>query len=398
MCAKSLNNKLYTIEDKETDLESFKIQFEEIADSINDPRSKDNQSYSLFVLIAIIFCAILGNANSITAIHQYAISKKQWLSRWLDLSRGVPSYNTFWWLLNRLNPIETEKLFRQWVENLSEKTLEDIISIDGKRIRGASKRSPKSLLHIVSAWSSCRGVVLGQVKTEEKSNEIIAIPELIDSLDINGATITIDAIGCQKKIAKKIKNKGGEYLLMVKNNQQNLSDEIQNYFEQAQAINFEGINYDYFKIDEKGHGRKEQREIYVVSDIDWLPVKKEWEGLSCIVMLKSFREIGGKISEEKRYYITSLAPMAERIAKAARSHWNIENKVHWILDVNFLEDASQVSLGHSAENLSIIRRLCLNALKLDLDKKKSLQGKRRLAGWNDDYMASILKLMTIKSF
>lgn len=236
------------------------------------------------------------------------------------------------------------------------------------------------------------------MKTETKSNEITAIPELIQNLDTKGATITIDALGCQKEIAKVIVEREASYVLMVKDNQPTLHDEIRNYFNQAENIGFEGVLYDSYTKEEKGHGRKERREIYVTDDIDWLPMKEEWARLKSIVMVKSFRAVKGIISEEKRYYISSLAPFAERIARAARVHWSIENKVHWVLDVDYHEDLSQVSTGNVAENFSILRRQSLNVIRLDPDKKKSLKGRREMAGWNDEYMAYLLGLAAIKKF
>jgi predicted transposase YbfD/YdcC len=241
-------------------------------------------------------------------------------------------------------------------------------------------------------------LILGQLKTETKSNEITAIPELLDTIDIKGAVISIDAIGCQKAISKKIIEKEADYLLMVKDNQPTLHDEIRNFFEQAEKIKFEGVSHDSFITEDKGHGRNERREVYVSDDIDWLPMKNDWMGLKCVVMLKSFRTLNGVISEENRYYITSQPPVGERIARVVRSHWGIENKVHWILDVGFQEDLSQISTGHAAENFSIFRRMSLNVIRLDPNKKTSLIGKRQCAGWDDEYMAYLLGLAAIKSF
>lgn len=400
MNAKGIKQESYDDDAKETDLEEFRSYLEKIIHPIQDPRAKDNQKHSLFTLIAIIFCAIVGGANSISAIYRYASSKKKWLMTWLDLVDDVPSYDTFWWLLVRLDPSQTEVLFRKWSNTLSKDEVEDLIAIDGKRVRGASnkKNQPDSLLHIVSAWSSGRGLILGQLKTETKSNEITAIPELIQSLDIEGSTITIDAIGCQKEIARAIIEKKADYVLMVKDNQPTLFDEIQNYFEQAESLEFEDVPHNAFVKEEKGHGRQERREVYATDDIDWLPMKEEWIGLKSIIMLKSFRTLNGITSEERRYYISSLLPLAERVARAVRSHWGVENKVHWILDVDFHEDLCQLSTGHAAENFSILRRLSLNVIRLDPDKKKSLKGRREIAGWDNDYMEYLLGLAAIKKF
>lgn len=400
MCAKGIKDEPYDEESRSADLQQFKNHLEEISHLIDDPRVQDNQKHSLSELVAIIFCAIVGGANSISAIHRYAKAKKKWLVLWLDLEDGIPSYDTFWWLLVRLDPAEIEALFRKWSSSLCKEEIEDLIAIDGKRLKGASnkKNQPKSLLHMVSAWSSGRGLILGQLKTETKSNEIKAIPELIQSIDVKGATITIDAMGCQREIAKVIIENGADYVLMVKDNQPNLHDEIQNYFDQAEIIGFEDVPHDSFVTEDRGHGRKERREVYLTEDIDWLPMREEWASLKSIAMVKSLRTSEGITSEEKRYYISSLPPIAERIGRATRSHWGIENKVHWVLDVDFQEDLSQISTGHAAENFSILRRLSLNVIRLDPDKKKSLKGRREIAGWDDNYMAYLLGLAAVKKF
>lgn len=400
MNPKSPKNDNYNDESQSADLEQFKSVLEEISQGIHDPRAQDNQRHRLSTLLSIIFCAVIGGANSISAIHRYAAAKRKWLVLWLDLEDGIPSYDTFWWLLVRLDPSETEVLFRKWSSTLSKDVIQDLIAIDGKRVRDASKKTnqPESLLHMVSAWSSGKGLILGQLKTEAKSNEITAIPGLIQSIDVKGATITIDAMGCQRAIGKVIIEKEADYVLMVKENQLTLHDEIQNYFNQAECVGFEGMICDFFEKAEKGHGRKERREVYATDDLDWLPMKDEWSGLKSLVMVKSLRTIDGITSEERRYYISSLSPIAERIARAVHSHWGIENKVHWVLDVDFQEDLSQVSTGHAAENFSILRRLSLNVIRLDDDKKKSLKGRREMAGWDDEYMAYLLGLAAIKKF
>ncbi len=305
---------------------------------------------------------------------------------WLDFDEA-PSYNTFWWLLVRLDPKETEMFFRKWTSSLSKNEIDDFIAIDGKRVRGASnkKKTPKSLLHMVSAWSSHRGLILGQIKTDVKSNEITAIPKLLESIDLKGATVSIDAMGCQKEIAKKIIDQGADYVLMVKDNQHKLYEELKNYFKQARDIEFEGVPHDFSVSEDNKHGRQERREVYVTGDVDWLPMKEEWSGLRSLSMLISYRTLDGRTTEEIRYYISSHSAAAEKISKSTRGHWGIENQVHWVLDVTFQEDASQISTGYAAENFSILRRLSLNVLRLDPDKK-SLKGKRQSAGWNNQYM------------
>ncbi len=398
MCARGIKNEPYEEESKSLDIEQFRDRLKSVASSTQDPRCKDNLKYNLFTLLAIIFCAVIADANSISAIHQYAVSKKKWLMTWLDFDE-VPSYNTFWWLLVRLDPKETEMLFRKWTFSISKNEIDDFITIDGKRVRGASnkKKTPKSLLHMVSAWSSHRGLILGQIKTDVNSNEITAIPKLLESIDLKGATVSIDAMGCQKEIAKKIIDQGADYVLMVKDNQHKLYEELENYFKQARDIEFEGVPHDFSVSEDNKHGRQERREIYVTGDVDWLPMKEEWLGLRSLSMLISYRTLDGRTTEEIRYYISSLSAAAEKISKSTRGHWGIENQVHWILDVTFQEDASQISTGYAAENFSILRRLSLNVLRLDPDKK-SLKGKRQSAGWNNQYMEYLLGLAATKKF
>jgi len=397
--AKNITRESYIGNSQELDLQTFRDKLEESLIGVEDPRTQDNQIYPFSSLIGIILCAVISGTNSILAISEYAISKQEWLRLWLDLPDRVPSYSVFWWMLVTLKPEQTEKLFRQWLNSLNPSDLKEIIPIDGKRIRGASrKNTPESLLHIVSAWSSSRGLILGQIKTEEKSNEITAIPELIKSLDIAGAVLTIDAMGCQKEIAALIVEHEGNYVIGLKGNQQSLHDEIVNFFDQAQAINFEDIPCSIHHSIDADHGRIEEREVYVSSEIDWLPQKKEWMGLTSIIMVISRRTIDGKTTKETRYYITNIGADAERLGKAIRIHWGIENSVHWVLDVIFEEDMSLITTGHAAENFSVLKRLTLNMLRLDANSKTSLKGKRRKAGWNNAYLAQLLKQAAIKYF
>lgn len=395
---KGIKDEPYSNESQEQDLKEFRAKLDDCLSELEDPRALDNQTHRFESMIGTILCAVIAGANGISDIHEYATSKYEWLSGWLDLTSGIPSYTTFWWLLVKMDPAQSERLFRNWLSTLNSDELKDIVAVDGKRVRGTSRKGPKSVLHMVSAWSSARGLVLGQLKTREKSNEITAIPELIDSLDIAGAVVTSDAMGCQTAIARRIVDKGGDYVIGLKGNQQSLHDEVSNYFEQAQAIEFDGVPISYCQSLDKGHGRIEERNVYVTSDIDWLPMKEEWSGLKSIVMIESKRASKEKSSCEVRYYITSLKPDPEKLANVIRTHWGIENRVHWVLDVTFREDASQISAGNAAENLSILRRLSLNILRLDSDKKTSLSAKRKKAGWSNSYLAKLLGLVNVKSF
>lgn len=390
---------LDTKEDFSIDLERIRQELDKCCDPVLDPRKQDNLTYSFSAIIGTILCAVIGGANTVTAIFDYAKIKHEWLKKWLPLPEQAPGFQVFWWILTRLDPKHMENIFRNWISSLKPEDLKGIIAIDGKRIKGASKgKTSQGLVHIVSAWSSSRGLILGQIKTDEKSNEITAIPELISGLDISGATVTIDAMGCQKKIASDIIEKGGNYVLALKGNQESICDEVSNFFEQASAINFEEVSHDAEYTVDKGHGRIEERTVYVSDDLDWLPMKEEWKGLRSIVMIESTRSMNEKTSKEIRYYLASLEADATQVSKAVRKHWGIENKVHWTLDVVYKEDESQLSTGHAAENMSIFKRLAMNILNLDNDKKISLASKRRRAGWSDDYMAELLLKGSVKSF
>ena len=307
----------------------------------------------------------------------------------------IPRYNTFWWILVRTIPEEMEKAFRDWVSIITPSVKEKLINIDGKRLRGL----PNNFLHIVSAWSSEQGLTLAQVKTDKKSNEITAIPKLLDVIDIKGAIITIDAAGCQRNIVQKIIDDGGDYIIALKGNQGNLHAEAINLFNQLEDFvgnedEVEGFDSD---IDyDKGHGRIEERKTLVMNDLSWLDAKDLWKGLETIIVVISKRTIGDKTSEERRYYISSLSGNSQRLGKFIRAHWSVENSYHWVLDVVFAEDSSKVDIGHAAENLAVFRRLGLNILKQENSKKLSLAGKRRMAGWNDDYMSKLLEYISVK--
>lgn len=280
--------------DQQEFIESIRMDFAEIS----DPRVFDNQSYPLLSLLIIILAAILAGANTINQIHQYATLKIDIFQRLLGVERS-PSYLVFWWLFVRLNPQELREAFLQWIKKLPAATKERIIAIDGKRLNGASKQ----IVHLVSAWESSRGFLLGQVKTEEKSNEITAIPELLNAIDIKGATITIDAAGAQKKIVEMIRDKEGDYLIALKGNQGHLHDEAQNFFAQAREVEYEGCDCLLGRTTEKAHGRVEEREAVVSSNLDWLDCQAEWRDLKTLIEITSRRGVRGKTGIEKRYYI-----------------------------------------------------------------------------------------------
>lgn len=370
------------IADKETFLESVQEGFFDI----EDPRDNDNLAYPLVHLLVMILCAILAGANTITDIHRYSELKLSMFQTILKIEKA-PSYNVFWWLLTRLKPQQLENSLIRWVRSLPEDDKEKLRAIDGKYLRGASKEHK---IHLVSAWDSNRSLLLGQVKADEKSNEITAIPELLDTLDIRDATITIDAAGCQKEIVEKIRKGEGNYFIALKGNQGILRDEAENFFVQARRACYEGANCQTESNVEKGHGRIEEREIVVTNELDWLNSKSKWKDLTSLVEVTSRRTIKGKTSEERRYFISNLRLTGMRAGRIARSHWSVENHLHWNMDVNFCEDASLASAGNAAENLAALRRLASTMIRIDLGGIRGTAERRRQAMWDDSWTLRLL--------
>jgi predicted transposase YbfD/YdcC len=370
------------IVDKEAFLESVKEGFYEI----KDPRAPDNQTYSLVNLLVMIISAILAGANTILDIHDYAHLKRQLFQRMLKIEEA-PSYDVFWWLLTRLNPKQLENSLVRWIQALPEEDKQKLIAIDGKHLRGASRNAK---IHLVSAWDSNRSLLLGQVKAEEKSNEIKAIPELLDNIDLNGAIVTIDAAGCQTEIVEKIREGGGHYFIALKGNQGTLCAEADNFFTQAKDIGYEEADCIIALSCEKGHGRIEERHVVVTSQLDWLECKSKWKDLKSLIEVTSFRTVDGKTSDQRRFYISDLELKPEYAGQVARSHWLIENHLHWVMDVNFGEDATLVSIGHAAENLALLKRLAATMIRIDLGGIRGTAQRRRQAAWDDSWTMRLL--------
>jgi predicted transposase YbfD/YdcC len=379
---------------------AFRKSLEEHFGGLEDYRRQGSIKHRLTDILFITICAVISGANDLKAVAMYAQRKRRWLTSTLALTDGVPSYTTFWTVFALLSSIALEQCFVKWVQSKmpsTDNTDNRNVSIDGKAQRGTAKKGePHSFVHIVSAWASAHNLTLGQLKVDGKSNEITAIPQLLDMIDIKGTTVTIDAMGCQTAIAEKIVSKEGDYVLALKGNQGHLSDEVENYFTQAEKIDFKGVACDAIGSKSCAHGRIEKREIYTTEDIDWLPQRGEWGKLKTIIMVKSERTIPKQsTSIERRYYISSLPADALRVANTIRDHWGIENQVHWILDVAFREDEQNADAGNIAENMSMIRRLSLNLLKQEKTAKCGIEIKRQMAGWDDEYL---LKVIGVKSF
>jgi predicted transposase YbfD/YdcC len=361
---------------------------------IKDPRVDRTKRHLLLDIILIAICGIICGADSWVDIEMFGKSKEEWLKTFLPLPNGIPSHDTFGRVFAALNPEEFEKSFLEWVKAINELTQGQVIAIDGKQLRGSHDReNGKNAIYMVSAWATENELVLGQRKVDEKSNEITAIPKLLKLLEISGCIVTIDAIGTQTKITKTIVERGGDYLLAVKENQGNLYEDIQDLFEDDQPYNFEGAPYDYAKSVNKDHGRIEIRQCWTISDLEYLAQIRErerWHGLKSLVRLVSERRIGDESEIQTRYFITSLESNAEKILKVKRSHWGIENRLHWVLDIAFNEDHSRVRKDNAPQNFAILRHMAINLLKQEHSLKVGIKAKRLKCGWDADYLLKVL--------
>ena len=358
--------------------------------NIDDPR-RHNKLHKLIDVIIIAICAVVAGADTYEQIENFGKKRKKWLLKFLELPRGIPSHDTFGRIFERMNPQEFQNGFKLWIESVTRQTKGQVIAIDGKTLRRSHDKSKdKKAIHMISAWASSNQVVLGQLKTEEKSNEIKAIPYLLKLLDISGCIITIDAMGTQKDIAKTIIGNQADYILAVKENHKTLYDQSVMFFDQMQTMAQQGYTFDEYTTVDGDHGRIETRRYLMTSDIDWLQGKEQWAGIKCLGMVESTREINDERSHEKRYYISSLECDAEKFGTSVRSHWGIENSVHWVLDIAFREDESRIRNGSAPENFAAIRHIALNLLRNNKSFKGSVKTKRLNAAMDTDYLEAIM--------
>jgi predicted transposase YbfD/YdcC len=362
---------------------------------LTDPRVQHSIEHCLIDIVLITICAVICGAESWVDIENYGLAKQEWLSGFLALPNGIPSHDTFERLFARLRPAEVQQCFMNWVDTVFDWTDGSVIRVDGKTLRGSYECGGKrGMIHMVSAWASLNRVVLGQRKVHEKSNEITAIPELLRILDLTGAIVSIDAMGCQTEIAAQIVEQEGDYVLALKGNQGHLHEAVQQRFEVARQQDFQDIQHDTYETEEHGHGRQEVRRYWVMGETESLPGAEKWSKLTAIGCVESQRQIDDKITREFRYYLLSLPLSAEGFADTVRGHWSIENQLHWILDVGFHEDQARSTAGHSAENLAVIRHIAVSLLAQDESSTGGTRAKRLKAGWNDRYLLQLLSQTT----
>jgi predicted transposase YbfD/YdcC len=363
---------------------------------LKDPRAAHSIEHKLIDILIITICATICGANDWEAIAQYGRTKQDWLKTWLELPNGIPSPDTFNRIFARLKPEELQRCFIGWMQAVQTVTEGELLNIDGKTLRGAKEAgNSRSLIHMVSVWSASQHLVLAQQKVSEKSNEITAIPALLKLLSVRGCLVSIDAMGCQTEIAKVIIEQGADYVLALKGNQGDLHTDVSQLFTSARKQDFKNIEHQFHSIVETGHGRMETRRYWTMGNTEYLLGAQKWSGLRSIGMVESQREMNGKVSIEQRYYILSLESDVHRFAAAVRSHWSIENQLHWILDVGFAEDAAQSCSGYSSENLAVIRHIGINLLSRDKESKVGVKTRRLQAGWDDNYLKTVLSALNI---
>lgn len=370
--------------------EGKELSFSEHFSKITDPREAHKTLYPLEEILLITVCAVIGGADNWVEIEEFGNAKREFFERLVPLKQGIPSHDTFGDIFAAINPEEFKECFISWTQTLQEE-IKQIIAIDGKCLRHSyDKAKDKPAIHMVSAWASQQRLVLGQEKVSDKSNEITAIPKLLELLELSEAIVTIDAMGCQKDIARKIIDKKADYVLALKGNQRQLHEDVELFFEGQKTCKVNETQLEYCETTDGDHGRIEIRKYGITSDIGWLKERHDWVGLKSIGFVESKREADNKISIETRYYITSLKADVKQFAEAVRGHWGIENCLHWVLDVNFKDDNSRIRKENAPQNFAIIKHAAYNLIQKEKSTKKSMNIKRRLAGWNEQYLLKVL--------
>ena len=364
-------------------------------EALEDPRIDRTKRYPLIEIIFLIISATISGCEGWKSIRDFGLLKLDWLKQFLPYDNGIPVDDTIARVMRKLNTKQFANCFTRWIQSVTQATNGDIIAIDGKTLRRSfSAKDDKSAIHMVSAWSSANGVVLGQEKTAEKSNEITAIPELLNSLAIKGCIVTIDAMGCQKNIAEQIIKQQGDYLLALKGNQGHFHDEVKSFLTVAKEAKFKNLEYDFHEEIDSGHGRIETRRAYAVDFKKYkkyMPEGAKWKKLVSVIMVETTREGRDFITFDTRFYISSALPSAKLLLDASRKHWGIENSLHWTLDVTFREDESRIRKEAAPENYAIFRHIALNIIRRNTSIDASVKRKRHMAALNDDVRTTLIK-------
>lgn len=377
---------------KQADEAEFRASIAEYFAKIPDPRVKRTRRHPLVSILVLSLCAVICGADDFVAIEAFGKVKLEWLRTFLDFPHGIPSHDTIGRVLGALSPAALGDAFRQWVLMVSQLTHGEVVAIDGKTLRSAIREAGgTAFVHMVSAWATHNHVVLGQVKTDEKSNEITAIPELLKLLAIKGCVVTIDAMGCQKEIVRQILEAEADYMIGVKDNQPTLRADIENIFAKLREGHPSGLTLDFHQTREVGHGRTEIRRCWTTNAAEAVSQYKDWSGLRSLIMIEAERTLNGKTSTEQRYYIASVPKLRAATAlRDARAHWGIENGLHWVLDVAFREDDCRVRVDNAAQNFAVMRHIAVNLLKAVQGTKVGIKNRRLRAGWDHDFMLRVL--------
>ena len=367
--------------------------FQDYCATLTDPRCPDapNSRHPLMDILLIAVCAVMCGAEGWEDIEEYGTAHAKWFADILDLPHGIPGHDTFRRVVSRRDPEALTRCFSAWTEALREASGGDIVSIDGKTLRHSCDRATgPAAIHMVRAWASANRLVLGPLKVEEKSNAITAIPKLLTMLDMAGAIVTIDAMGCQKEIAKVITEQEADDVLALKENHPTLSEDVTQFFDEAKATAFAAITHEYHETVDGDHGRIETRRYWITSAIESLGAKPSWAKLQSIGMVESCREVGEKVQIETRYFLTSLPAQGVRFSQAVRQHWGIEHALHWVLDVSFHEDACRIRKDKGAQTFSVLRHIAVNLLRRERRHKRGIKARRKRAGWDQDYLLQVL--------
>jgi predicted transposase YbfD/YdcC len=379
-----------------------KLSLIEHFEILPDPRVNRTKDHELIDVLVIAVCTLLCAGESFNDMEDFGRAKEDWFKTFLTLRNGIPSHDTFNRVFAALDPKAFLDCFLRWTQSLRQAVAQEIVALDGKALRRALNRD-QSVKYVVSAWAESNGLVLGQLKVADKSNEITALPELLRVLELSGCIVTVDAMGCQKNIAKEITEADADYVLALKGNQERVHAEVKSFLDAAVAegsaprpvgakLSKAAAQLAVLETVEKDHGRIETRRYYQSTELDWFADRAKWAGLHSVGMVEAIREVGAQVTVERRYYLSSLPLDVATFARAVRGHWGVENKLHWVLDVQMREDQSRARAGYAAENLATLRRLALNLLKRENTKRRGIKGKQLNASWDHAYLLRLLRV------